>query len=127
VPIGDEDAVLSRDLGAVFRQATGRLAARVLAKTLRTIGPDCLDSQAWVSRISRTCTRTWEAAGDLLAALAHGDEEKVQALRGSTDLSWWNVAVTLGILLRDVHRGDEAAVKMVEFLIADESRVDGGS
>ncbi len=65
-----------------------------------------------------------DVAGQLLAALAAGDDSKVDELRGSADADWWNVALTLGLLLRDVHQGSPAAVGLVQSLIGESSPSD---
>jgi hypothetical protein len=63
-----------------------------------------------------------DIAGQLLVALAQGDDATVNALRASDDADWWNVALTLAILLRDLHSGQSSAVKMIDFLLGGESR-----
>lgn len=59
-------------------------------------------------------------AGQLLAALATGDEKAVDELRESANADWWNVAWTLALLVRGVRAREEAAVNLVDSLMSNE-------
>lgn len=59
-------------------------------------------------------------AGQLLAALATGDESAIDELRESGNADWWNVAWTLALLVRGVRAREEAAVKLVDSLMSNE-------
>ncbi len=58
-------------------------------------------------------------AGQLLAALARGDERTVDELRESAGADWWSVAWTLALLVRGVRAGEDTAVQLVDSLVGD--------
>lgn len=55
----------------------------------------------------------FEITERLLVALIREDQELIEQIRGDEDVSWWNVAWTLALLLRQVFEGNPQSLRIM--------------